>query len=114
MEIRVSRNLYIILTIDVILLLFSFYVAHLIRFDFMIPEWALEKFFNMLPYVLVVKIFCFYFFDLYRGMWRYTSLNDLLNVVKASTIAELIVIVIVLYVNRFQDVQDRYLLLIGA
>ncbi|MBT7630694.1 MAG: polysaccharide biosynthesis protein [Desulfobacula sp.] len=104
MEIRVSRNLYIILTIDVILLLFSFYVAHLIRFDFMIPEWALEKFFNMLPYVLVVKTFCFYFFDLYRGMWRYTSLNDLLNVVKASTIAELIVIVIVLYVNRFQDV----------
>ena len=104
MEIRISRNLYIILTIDVILLLLSFYVAHLIRFDFMIPEWALEKFFNMLPYVLVVKTFCFYFFDLYRGMWRYTSLNDLLNVVKASTIAELIVIVIVLYVNRFQDV----------
>jgi len=104
MEIRISRNLYIILAIDVILLLFSFYVAHLIRFDFVIPEWAMEKFFNMLPYILVAKIFSFYFFDLYKGMWRYTSLNDLLNVVKASTIAELIVIVIVLYVNRFEDI----------
>ena len=104
MKIRISINLYIILAIDVILLLFSFYVAHLIRFDFMIPEWAMEKFYNMLPYVLLAKIFSFYFFDLYRGMWRYTSLNDLLNVVKASTIAELIIIVIVLYVNRFENV----------
>ncbi|MCK5100982.1 MAG: polysaccharide biosynthesis protein, partial [Desulfobacteraceae bacterium] len=104
MKIRISRNLYIILAIDIILLCLSFYVAHLIRFDFMIPGWAMEKFFNMLPYVLVVKIFSFYFFDLYKGMWRYTSLNDLLNVVKATTIAELTVIVIVLYVNRFEDV----------
>jgi FlaA1/EpsC-like NDP-sugar epimerase len=104
MKIRISRNLYIILAIDIILLLCSFYVSHLIRFDFLIPEWAMEKFFNMLPYVVVVKIFMFYFFDLYKGMWRYTSLNDLLNVVKASTIGELSVIVIVLYVNRFEDV----------
>jgi len=104
MKIRMSRNLYIILVIDIFLLYFSFYVAHLIRFDFMIPEWAMEKFFNMLPYALAVRILIFYFFDLYKGMWRYTSLNDLLNVVKASTIGEASVIVIVLYVNRFEDV----------
>lgn len=104
MKIRISRNLYIILAIDIILLCLSFYVAHLIRFEFMIPEWAMEKFFNMLPYVVAVKILLFYFFDLYKGMWRYTSLNDLLNVVKASTIGGLCVIVFVLYMNRFEDV----------
>ncbi|WP_457551281.1 polysaccharide biosynthesis protein [Desulfobacula sp.] len=104
MKIRISRNFYIILTIDIILLCLSFYVAHLIRFDFRIPGWAREIFFNMLPYVVAIKILLFYYFDLYKGMWRYTSLNELLNVVKASTLGGLSAIVFVLYVNRFENV----------
>jgi FlaA1/EpsC-like NDP-sugar epimerase len=54
--------------------------------------------------VLAVKLICFYFFDLYKGMWRYTSINDLLNIIKASTIASLGLIVFVLYKNRFEMV----------
>ncbi|OGR12189.1 MAG: capsule biosynthesis protein CapD [Desulfobacula sp. GWF2_41_7] len=104
MKIRISRNLYIILAIDIIFLVLSFYTAHLIRFDFILPEYAKEKFFNMLPYVLCVKIFYFYFFDMYRGMWRYTGINDLLNVVKASTLGSLTIIAVILYVNRFENV----------
>ncbi|OGR28092.1 MAG: capsule biosynthesis protein CapD [Desulfobacterales bacterium RIFOXYA12_FULL_46_15] len=104
MKIRISRNLYIVLTIDIILLCISFYIAHLIRFDFILPEYALEKFFNMLPYVLGIKILYFYFFDMYKGMWRYTGINDLLNAVKASIIGSLTVIAVVLYVNRFENV----------
>ncbi len=104
MKIRITRNLYIIMTLDIFLLCLSFYAAHLVRFDFMIPQWAMDKFFKMLPYVVILKLFYFYFFDLYRGMWRYTGLNDLLNVVKASSMSTLSIIAIVLYVNRFQNV----------
>ena len=104
MKIRVSRNLYIILAVDIIFLALSFYMAHLIRFDFMLPEYAREKFFNMLPFVLGVKLLYFYFFDMYKGMWRYTGINDLLNVVKASTLGGLTIIAVILYVNRFENV----------
>ncbi len=104
MKIRISRNLYIIFTIDILLLYISFYIAHLIRFDFIIPEYALEKFFNMLPYVLGIKILYFYFFDMYKGMWRYTGINDLLNTVKATILSSLTIIAVVLYVNRFENV----------
>ena len=83
MKVRISRNLLIIFIIDIFLLCGSFYLAHLIRFDFVLPDWAGEKCIELLPYVLGVKLFCFYFFDLYKGMWRYTSLNDLMNIVKA-------------------------------
>ncbi|MBU4132617.1 MAG: polysaccharide biosynthesis protein, partial [Proteobacteria bacterium] len=102
MQVRVSRNLLMIVTMDIVLLCTSFYLAHLIRFDFDLPQWAQESFVEMLPYVLAGKIFCFYFFDLYKGMWRYTSLNDLMNIVKASTVASFVLIVFILYKNRFE------------
>lgn len=102
MQVRVSRNLLAIVTMDIVLLCTSFYLAHLIRFDFDLPQWAQASFVEMLPYVLAGKIFCFYFFDLYKGMWRYTSLNDLMNIVKASTVASFVLIVFILYKNRFE------------
>lgn len=102
MKIRISRNLFIIILLDIVLSVGSFYLAHLIRFDFMIPNWAKEKFIEMLPYVLVGKLFCFYFFDLYKGMWRYTSLNDLMNIVKAATVSTFALIVFILFKNRFE------------
>lgn len=102
MKVRFSRNLFIIVITDIILVCGSFFLAHLIRFDFDLPHWAMEEFINMLPYVLAGKLFCFYFFDLYKGMWRYTSLNDLMNIVKASTTASFVLIVFILYKNRFE------------
>jgi len=88
--------------IDIVLLYCSLYFSYLIRFDFDIPGWAWDSFLEILPYMMAVKLICFYFFDLYKGMWRYTSLNDLLNVVKAVISASFIVIVLILYVNRFE------------
>jgi FlaA1/EpsC-like NDP-sugar epimerase len=55
----------------------------------------------VLPFVLITKLVCFYFFDLYRGMWRYTSIDDLLNVIKASTISTLLIISFILLRFRF-------------
>jgi FlaA1/EpsC-like NDP-sugar epimerase len=104
MKVRLSRNLVIIFTIDIILLVISFYLAHLIRFDFTLPDWARRKCFELLPYVIGGKLVCFYFFDLYKGMWRYTSLNDLMNIVKACTAATFGLIVFVLFKNRFEMV----------
>jgi FlaA1/EpsC-like NDP-sugar epimerase len=53
--------------------------------------------YQILPFVLIVKIGCFYFFDLYRGMWRYTSIADLLNIIKASFVSSLVIICLILF-----------------
>lgn len=104
MKVSISRNFFLILSIDIILICCSFYFSHLIRFDFSISGWAWDRFVEIIPFVLIVKLSCFYFFDLYRGMWRYTSLNDLINIGKASLVSTLCIIVLVLFVNRFKDV----------
>ena len=93
------------MALDLILLSVSFYLAHLIRYDLLDAQQRFShSFLPILPWLLGVKIFCFYFFDLYKGMWRYTSFNDLINIFKAASISSLIIIILVLYVTRFENI----------
>ncbi|MCF6247902.1 MAG: polysaccharide biosynthesis protein [Desulfobacula sp.] len=104
MQVKINRNLFAILILDILLVFCSIYLSYLIRFDFNIPALNRNSFVFILPYLFCVKLICFYFFDLYQGMWRYTGLNDLLNIIKASTASTFCIIVVILYVNRFESV----------
>ena len=102
MKLRIIRkNFLLVLGIDMLLLVASWYAAHLVRFDFNIPEVHWISFKKVLPLLLVVKLVCFYLFDLYRGMWRYTSIGDLLNIIKAASISSLLIICWVLFRTGF-------------
>ena len=54
-----SKNFFVVLGIDIIILAGSFYIAHLVRFEFNIPQNFLYLFLKMLPIVLVIKIISF-------------------------------------------------------
>ena len=94
------KNLFIIVILDIILVALSWYLSHLLRFNFAIPEGNFILLIRILPIILLVKILCFYFFDLYHGMWRYTSLTDLLDIFKAVTLSSLMVVLVSLFANR--------------
>ena len=98
---QLYKNFFIVLGVDILLLAGSFYVAYLIRFEFDIPAYFLVFFYRMLPFVLITKIVCFYFFDLYHGMWRYTSIGDLLNIIKAVSVSTLVIIFFILIRYHF-------------
>lgn len=105
MKTSIYRNLFVVLALDLILLCCSFYLAHLIRYDDIDgQQWFFHSFLHILPWLLGVKLLCFYFFDLYKGMWRYTSFNDLINIFKASTSSSFIIILLVLYRTRFENI----------
>jgi FlaA1/EpsC-like NDP-sugar epimerase len=96
-----QKNFLLILGMDVFLLVASWYIAYLVRFDFDIPAQYLKVFKKTLPLFIIVKILVFYFFDLYRGMWRYTGVADLLNIIKAASVSSLILIGYILLRTRF-------------
>lgn len=102
MKIRLSKNFFIIFSLDILLVILAHYCAYLVRFEFEIPGSHFEKFTAVLPYALMIKLALFYYFDLYIGMWRYTSLNDLSNVIKASTAASVLLVLFVLWRYRFE------------
>ena len=102
MKVRILyKNFLVIFFADVLLLAAAFIGAHLIRFEFNIPLYFLSLLKGMLPWILLVKLSCFYFFGLYRGMWRYTSISDLLNVIKATSVSTLLIVAFILFKYRF-------------
>jgi len=87
---------------DAVFIALSYSLAYLIRFEGSITLKDMEQIKAALPYVVPLKLICFFMFGLYRGMWRYTSLLDLKEVFIATIIASAIIILYILYQYRFQ------------
>jgi len=107
-----DKHFFTVLWVDLILLSGSLLASHLVRFEFVMsqPEWLL--FLKLLPFVLVIKIALFYYFDLYTGMWRYTSLADLVNIIKAASVSTLLIIFVILFSRmRFMGVSRSVFLI---
>lgn len=67
---------WIIFCIDLSLVLLSYLVAYLIRFDFNIPQNEVVLGKTFLPVFIIIRIFFFYLFRSYSGIIRYTSTQD--------------------------------------
>jgi len=89
--------------LDGLLLGVSWYIAYQIRFDFQIPEQFTRPMWTVLPAVVALKLICFFFFNCYRGMWRFTGLSDLMNIIKATVLGSVISVVGIALVFRFEN-----------
>ena len=105
------RHTYIA-AVHVLLFIFSFWVAYGLRYEFHIPPaWApiadtepilptdvripeavWDNFYELLIFVLVVKVMVFGYFRLYAGWWQYVSIQDLVETFKASHISTAIIL----------------------
>lgn len=68
----------------------SHYAALLLRFDGAIPPTATDELLRLLPVLLLVRGISLVAFRLYEGLWRYTSIRDMVHVagsVALSTLA---------------------------
>ncbi len=73
--------------IDAVLVTLSVFIAYLLRFDFSIKD----QYRDTLPYVFtlfgLLSIGSFYLFKIYRRIWQYASLDDLLAIIKGSSLS---------------------------
>jgi FlaA1/EpsC-like NDP-sugar epimerase len=95
-------SLWVMMSSDAVLVIGCYYLSYLFRFEFDIPEENLRAFQQSWYLVVMVKIAIFALFHLYRGMYRYTSLVDLVNVVKAVATSSLLIMIVVLMIHQFQ------------
>ena len=90
---RLSSNLLVLLFGDSVVIIISFFLSMLFRFDFNVPSHLYEYFiFYNVFFLVIIKVFCFRLFALYRGMWRYTSIWDMINIIKANVLSTLLLI----------------------
>ena len=100
-----DQNLLLLLLSDSVLVGSSFVLSILIRFDFIIPT-DIYPLINVkyISVFLFFKIFCFRLFGLYRGMWRYTSVWDMLNIIKANIISTALLVLTTYYTFGFANI----------
>ncbi|MDA8753887.1 hypothetical protein N9N24_05255 [Candidatus Marinimicrobia bacterium] len=76
---------------DALLIISSFTFSHYLRFEDSsnLDIWSLHD--RILPLVISIKLITFYSFKLYRGFWQYASIQDLVNVFKASIVSTVVI-----------------------
>ncbi len=97
-----NRNFFITLIGDIGLVGLAYYAAYLIRFEGQLPATQPGLIHQTAVWMVMIKIVLFFRFDMYKGMWRYFSVVDMLNMVKACLLSFSITILIVLGVYRFE------------
>ncbi len=103
-------HFWTIIFVDIFLLIAAHYLAYIIRFDF---NYHLQHhvFFSYIPLIISIKIPIFYLFGLYRGMWRYTSFDDILCICLASLLSTTVLVGSVFFYNRFEGLSRSVFLL---
>lgn len=87
--------------LDIFLITFSYYAAYTLLFDSLERQNTWEIFIKSLPILVVLKLFAFLFVGVYRGIWRYTSVNDLLTFAKGVGIGSVLSLLAILLLYRF-------------
>jgi UDP-GlcNAc:undecaprenyl-phosphate GlcNAc-1-phosphate transferase len=88
--------------LDSILIGLSFPVAFLIRFDGL-PFPYDQVVVQSLPLLIPIKLGIFFYFGLYRGIWQYVGIKDLINIIKAVSLSSLVSVVLMTMVFRFEN-----------
>ena len=85
------RNRYLLIG-DIFLSLVSVLASYLIRLELIaiFPTYQ-QSLFWMMGLVLVVKPLVYYLFGIYRRLWRYASIRELVLILSAVTVASMVV-----------------------
>ena len=89
---RFRRPIGVALQLAVVVL--STLVAFQLRFDGHIPREFADNLIYTLPLLLAIRAFTFVPFRLYQGLWRYTSIHDLLTLVQAIAASSLLFLIV--------------------
>ncbi|MCW5211470.1 polysaccharide biosynthesis protein [Desulfobulbus sp. TB] len=102
LRIRLTQtNFWLLLLSDVLLIVLAYKIALYIRFIDS-PQLSSQVDFHRQFFIVVIKIVFFYSFGMYRGMWRYTSYSDILNILKGTSVASIAIVTVFTLLYHFQ------------
>lgn len=99
--------------LDTFLITLSYYAAYLLLFGSFESSGNWDLFITSLPLLIFLKLFAFLAAGLYRGLWRYTSVGDLITFTKAVILGSVLSVFAILLIYRFQNFSRAVFVLDG-
>ncbi len=88
--------------LDAILITLAYYGAYILIFGAFETSETWTLFIKSLPILIVLKLSAFLIAGVYRGIWRYTGIRDLMTFLKAVILGSVLSILALLLLYRFQ------------
>ncbi|MFL0247946.1 polysaccharide biosynthesis protein [Candidatus Clostridium stratigraminis] len=101
------KNQKTFLFIDVVLVVFSLYAALLLRFDFNIPNNYIYFFKLSIIPVLVLTIIFNSIFNLYKHIWKYASVEELISIIYSISLTNIVFVIYSYFIN-YKLLENQY------
>jgi UDP-GlcNAc:undecaprenyl-phosphate GlcNAc-1-phosphate transferase len=86
---------------DLAFIAVSYVLSYYLRLNFKFPHAETASMLISLPIVLVIRTAVFYWYGLYRGIWRYTTFDDVIRIAKAVSVGSAVMVVSFTLLFRF-------------
>ncbi|MCK5344120.1 MAG: hypothetical protein KAR20_11990, partial [Candidatus Heimdallarchaeota archaeon] len=97
-DIVVKNRRTVVILVHLLQASMAIYLAFVIRFDSFISHEYVRMMLYYSPILLLIRLVFYYRAGLYKDLWRYSSVTDMLNIIKSVTIGSIIFCVIVRYI----------------
>ncbi|HEV3051646.1 MAG TPA: nucleoside-diphosphate sugar epimerase/dehydratase [Longimicrobium sp.] len=92
----------IVLALHLVLIPLGYYAAFSLRFDFRPPPVYVELFQRTAPYLVALRLACFALFGLFHGWWRHVGMRDLVDLVRATTLSSVLLVLVLFMTGDLQ------------
>jgi len=99
-ELTYKRRLFEVL-LDLVLIPLAYWSAYLIRFEGSAYGANFPVFLKSLPIVVACQLFSFFLLGVYRGIWQYVGMRDVIIYGKAITLGTILSVLVNLGIYRF-------------
>jgi UDP-GlcNAc:undecaprenyl-phosphate GlcNAc-1-phosphate transferase len=107
-----KRRLFEVL-LDVVLIGLAYYAANLLYHGPLGEDGAWDLLLNTMPVMVVMKLGAFLTTGVYRGLWRYIGINDLVVYIKAVALGSVLSVLVFLFLFRFENLSRVVFVLDG-
>jgi FlaA1/EpsC-like NDP-sugar epimerase len=101
----------ILLFIDIILSFAAIFFAHLLRWDGNIPEYYTDQHLKLLFPFLAIRSVVFIGFKFYSKFWEYSTLEDLIEIIKAVILGSFLVVFFVFLYDRSLEISRSVMII---
>jgi len=114
-KLKVLRNRSLVIIHDLLWIPLAVWLAFWLRFNLdTIPSLYLETLQLLILLALPLQAVCFWYFGLYRGIWRFASIPDLMRIVKAVALGAIVAFIAMFVWQRLEGLPRSVMILYPA